>query len=194
MGWVIARMFSPHISEEITNIKPTLTSNHKKIFICESKINRRGDTMAADIFDELRRMREEMERIYRDFNEQFYSGERLLPAPGEKLPGMRTAVTDIQETDENVIATVELPGMKKEDISLTVTETALEVKAEIKEEVKEEKEGYKSYRKRYTGFYRKLPLPAAVNPDGVKATYKNGILEVKMPKVEKKKKKEISIE
>jgi len=150
--------------------------------------------MARDIFDEMRRMREEMDQLVRDFYGRLYSGERLLPTPGERLPAMRTAVADIQETDEEVVATVELPGMKKEDISLTLTENALEVKAETKEEEKEEREGYESYRSRYAGFYRRLPLPSTVSPDDAKATYKNGILEVKMPKVEKKKKKEISIE
>ncbi len=147
-----------------------------------------------DFWDEMRRMREEMDRMFRELNERFYSGERLLPTPGERLPALRTAVADIQETDENVIATIELPGMKKGDISLTVTESMLEVRAEKKEEEKEEKEGYKSYRSRYAGFYRRLPLPAPVDSENAKATYKNGILEVTMPKVEKKKKKEISIE
>lgn len=146
-----------------------------------------------DFFDEMRRMREEMDRLFKDFYERSYPG-RLLPGPEEKLPALRTAIADIQETDENVIATIELPGMKKEDISLTLRENMLEVKAETKEEEKEEKEGYKSYKSRYSGFYRRLPLPTAVDADKVKATYKNGVLEVTMPKVEKKKKKEISIE
>ena len=135
-----------------------------------------------------------MDRLFKEFNERFYSGERLLPVPGEKMPALRTAVADVQETDENVIATVELPGMKKENITLTVTENMLEVKAETKEEEKEEKEGYKSWRSRYRGFYRRLPLPSAVDSESAKATYRNGVLEVTMPKVEKKKKKEISIE
>ncbi|KYK29140.1 MAG: Hsp20/alpha crystallin family protein [Theionarchaea archaeon] len=147
-----------------------------------------------DFWDEMRRMREEMDRMFRELNERVYSRERLLPTPGERLPALRTAVADVQETDENVIATVELPGMKKGDISLTVTENMLEVKAEKKEEEKEEKEGYKSYRSRYAGFYRRLPLPVPVDSENAKATYKNGVLEVTMPKVEKKKKTEISIE
>lgn len=150
--------------------------------------------MARDFFEEMRRMREEVDRLFKEFNERFYSGERLLPVPGEKMPALRTAAADVQETDENVIATVELPGMKKENITLTVTENMLEVKAETKEEEKEEKEGYKSWRSRYRGFYRRLPLPSAVDSERAKATYRNGVLEVTMPKVEKKKKKEISIE
>lgn len=146
-----------------------------------------------DFFEEIRRMQEEMDRLFRDFYERSSRG-RLLPLPGEDVPALRPAVADIQETDENVIATVELPGMKKEDISLTLRENMLEVKAETKEEEKEEEKGYKSYRSRYSGFYRRLPLPTAVDADKVKATYKHGILEVTMPKMEKKKKKEISIE
>lgn len=154
----------------------------------------RGVTMARDFFEEMRKLREEMDRLFGEFNERIYSGERLLPVPGERLPAMRTAIADIQETDEAVIATVELPGMKKEDISLNLTETSLEVKAEMKEESREEKEGFKSYRKRYSGFYRRIPLPAVIEPEKVKASYRNGVLEVKMPKAEKEKKKQISIE
>lgn len=150
--------------------------------------------MARDFWEEMRRMREEMDQLFRELQDRFYSGERMLPTPGEKLPALRTAVADVQETDEHIIATVELPGMKKDDITLTLTETSLEVKAETKEEKKEEREGYKSYRSRYTGFYRKLPLPAAIKSENAKAAYKNGVLEVKMPKIEKKKKKEVSIE
>ena len=150
--------------------------------------------MPRDFWEEMRKMQEDMDRLFRDFNERFYSGERLLPVPGEKMPALRPAVTDLQETDESVIATIELPGMKKEDISLTLREHMLEVKAEKKEEEKEEKEVYKSYRSRYAGFYRKLPLPAPINADEAKATYKNGVLEVTMPKTEKKKMKEISID
>lgn len=150
--------------------------------------------MARDFFDEMRRMREEMDQLFKEFYGRFYSGERLLPTPGERMPAMRTAVADVQETDADIIVTVELPGMKKEDISLTVTEYALEVKAEIKEEEKKEEEGFKSYRKRYTGFYRRLPLPAAVRSEDAKATYKNGVLEVTVPKTKKEKKKEITIE
>lgn len=150
--------------------------------------------MTRDFWDEMRRMREEMDRMFREFNERFYSGERLLPVPGERVPALRTAVADVQETDDEVIATIELPGIKKEEISLNVTETMLEVKAESKEEEKEEREGFKSYRRKYSGFYRRLPLPAVISPDDAKATYKNGVLEVKMPKMEKKKRKEISIQ
>ena len=150
--------------------------------------------MARDFYDEMRKMREEMDRMFRELNERFYTGERLLPVPGERMPALRTAVADLQETDENVIATIELPGMKKEDISLTVSEHYLEIKAERKEEEKEEKEGYKSWRSKYAGFYRKLPMPSTVDPDSAKATYRNGILEVTIPKIEKKKKAEISIE
>ncbi|MBU6997446.1 MAG: Hsp20/alpha crystallin family protein [Theionarchaea archaeon] len=142
----------------------------------------------------MRKLREEMDRLFNEFNERFYSGERLLPVPGERLPAMRTAITDIQETDDAVIATVELPGIKKEDISLNLTKNSLEIKAEMKEESKEEKEGFKSHRKKFSGFYRRIPLPAVIDPDKVSAGYKNGVLEVRMPKAEKEKKKEISIE
>ncbi len=70
----------------------------------------------------------------------------------------------------------------------------LEVKAETKKEEKKEEEEYTSYRSRYSGFYRRIPLPTGIEADKTTATYKNGVLEVKISKMEKKKGKEISIE
>lgn len=150
--------------------------------------------MAKDLFDEIRKMRKEMDQLFSDFYDRFYSGERLLPTPGDKMPALRPAVADVQETDTHVVATIELPGMKKEDITLHITENMLEVKAKTKEEKEIEEEGYTSYQSKYSGFYRRIPLPVGIDADETKATYKNGVLEVKMPKLEKEKRKEISID
>lgn len=155
--------------------------------------------MVWDIFDEMRRMQEEMDRMFGDFFQRPYSrqlgpGRALEKAAPERMPAMRKAFVDVQETDKDVIVTAELPGMEKDDIELTVTSERVEIKAEKKEETTEEKETYKAYGRRYAGFYRSVPLPTMVKADDVKATYKNGVLEVVLPKKEVTKSRSITIE
>lgn len=122
-------------------------------------------------FREFRRMARELDRFFEfpDF---------------EELEGYREPLTDVWETEDAVMVTVELPGVNKEDINLNVKGNFLEVKVEKKEEKKEKKEGFRRFERRYQGFYRLIRLPAKVNPQKTEATYNNGILEIKLPKVE----------
>jgi len=154
--------------------------------------------MVWNIFDEMRRMQEEMDRLFGNFFSgpyypQLGPGRAVQEAePGQQQP-YRKALVDVQETDKEVIVTAELPGMKKEDIDLNVTSERVEIKAQTKEETTEEKEGYTAYGKWYAGFYRNVPLPAGVKSEESKATYKNGVLEIILPKREINKSKDITI-
>lgn len=113
-----------------------------------------------------------------------------------RLGDYRPAIADVMETEGSVIASIELPGVSKEDIELNVMPTHLEVKAEAKIEKEEEKKGVYKYAKRASSFYRHMPLPAEVDADRAKASFKNGVLRVEIPKLrkEKKKGKKIKIE
>ena len=93
-----------------------------------------------------------------------------------------------------LIAIAEMPGLEKEDIKINVTEDRLEISAQTKHEEKKEEKGY-VYRERRSGsYYRAISLPSPVDPDNSKAAYKNGVLEIKMPKTEIKKKRPLKIE
>lgn len=153
--------------------------------------------MVWNIFDEIRRMQEEMDRLFGNLFSgpnypQLGPGRAVQAEPGQQTP-YRKALVDLQETDEEVIVTVELPGMKKEDIDLNVTSERVEIRAQAKEETTEEKEGYTAYGRWYAGFYRNVPLPADVKSEESKATYKNGVLEIILPKREVIKSKNITI-
>ncbi len=131
------------------------------------------------IFDEFEEMFDRMTRMFDNFSsESFIDHEYREPE------------TEIHDTDNEIIVTMELPGIDKKDIDLKVTEDQLMVKAEHKEEEKEQ--GY--YRKLQSKFYKSIKLPAKVDADKVKATYKNGILEVRLTKQELSKGKKIDIE
>ncbi len=127
-----------------------------------------------DAYDEIGRRHQKMDRVLVRF-----FGSNLLPYKRTELVhGFSTPVSDIRETESGVIAYIELPGTGKEDIDLSITDDSIEVKAENREEKK--KGGMHSYR--MSRFYRKLPLPAEVDADKAKASFRDGILKLEIPK------------
>lgn len=155
-----------------------------------------------DIWDEMRRMQEEMDTIFnRFFDWRPGSGKRdmpLLDGPkGQPVPrDFRQPLTDLYETENEVVAKLEIPGVNKEDIKISATEDSIEIKAEKKHEKKEEKKGTYRYERSYSGFYRCMALPEKVNPDKITTSFKDGVLEMKMQKAEpgKTKVKQITVQ
>ncbi len=150
----------------------------------------------VDEWDDFRRFEEIMNRMFEEFwgrpsrRRLLPSGERGAVVPAE----YREPFIDVIETDKEVIATAEMPGLEKQDIKLNLTEDRLEISAETKHEEKKEEKGY-VYRERRSGsYYRAISLPSPIDPDKSKASYKNGVLEIKMPKTEVKKKTPLRIE
>ncbi|MGC9032505.1 MAG: Hsp20/alpha crystallin family protein [Candidatus Woesearchaeota archaeon] len=136
-----------------------------------------------DIFDELRRIQYEMDRLFRELSPT----RELLPSSKEKqhIIEYRHPATNIYETENAVIAEFEVPGVNKNDIELNVTENEIEVKIDKKLEKEVKKKGYYIYESKRHGFYRRLPLPTEVIPEKTKAELQNGVLKVEMPKTEK---------
>ena len=147
-------------------------------------------------WDDFRRFEEMMNRMFENFSGKttsrrlLSSGERGAVVPSE----YREPFIDVMESDKEIIATAEMPGLEKQDIKINVTEDMLEISAETKQEEKRKEKGY-IYRERRSGsYYRAISLPSPVDPDNSKATYENGVLEIKMPKTEVKKKTQLMIE
>lgn len=150
-----------------------------------------------DIFDVMRR---EMESLFDDFEDDFLTSGTAEPkyiggrtdVDGEPRAlasgNYRKPVADFWETDNEVVATFELPGVDKKDIDMNVDDNTLEVKVEKKNEDKHEdkKKGVVSRTSSYTGFFRRIPLPDGVDSEKTDATYNNGVLEVRIPKKEEK--------
>ncbi|RMF07258.1 Hsp20/alpha crystallin family protein [Candidatus Woesearchaeota archaeon] len=159
----------------------------------------------STLWDEFIRMQEEMDRLFETFfrGSPFFrrssAGTPLLEGPSRRAEtgivesDYRQPLTDIWETDKEVVATVELPGVDKKDIQINATDDGIEIKVEKKDEKKEEKKGMFRLERVYSGFYRFIPLPANVNADKTAATYKNGVLELRVPKVKAKKGREIKV-
>lgn len=122
--------------------------------------------------------------------------ERLMEDwPNFLSPGFRSVRIDVYETQDEVIVSCELPGLeRKEDLQIDIDGTQLTISGQIQrgQEIKREQ----FYRQeRYVGqFHRTVTLPTTVKEEGIRATYRNGILEIRMPKENPGRRKTIDIE
>ena len=144
-----------------------------------------------DPFEEMRKMHREMDRMFR----QFFN--KPLIGTSKDLISYERPLSDIEENKDFITLNIDMPGIKKEDIQLNITDDMIEVKAERKHESKVEKKGFFQQERSYSGFYRRLPLPANVKADQANAEYKNGVLSITIPRekkvIENKKVKRIPI-
>ncbi len=92
---------------------------------------------------------------------------------------------DVYETDDEVVVKAQLPGVKKEDVEVSIEESTLTIRAETRREEEVEDEGYVRRELRYGTWARRLPLPAAVDEEQVSAKMAAGVLEVRAKKSEK---------
>ena len=121
-------------------------------------------------------------RMFRDFDRFFEEGWAPFAAPGYAFGEVAWSPTlEVIEKEGRLIARFELPGLKKEEIAVTVTEEGLTVTGERKRE--EEKKNHDWYRteRTYGKFVRTIPLPIGVNTAEIKATFENGVLELVVP-------------
>jgi HSP20 family protein len=135
---------------------------------------------------------EEAERWFESAFRRPFSlfGHRWLPRVRTMEMEEVSPSMDIFEEDGNVVVKAELPGMKKEDIEVTVTDHTMRISGEKKREEKVEKKDYYWEECSYGSFSRSIQLPSEVQTEKVEAKFKDGILEVKIPKTEEAKSKE----
>jgi HSP20 family protein len=95
--------------------------------------------------------------------------------------GNGEAKSDVVETNDAVEVSIELPGMDMKDIEVTFTHDMLTVKGEKKVERKEEKKGYYLSERTYGAVYRTIPLPPGIDGEKAEATFKNGVLTIRLP-------------
>lgn len=100
---------------------------------------------------------------------------------------------DVRETDEALTLFVELPGIKREDVDITVEDRTLTVRGERKFEQDVERENYHRIERAYGAFTRTFTLPANVQSDHVKAAFADGVLTIELPKAEESKPRKIAI-
>ena len=136
---------------------------------------------------DLMRMREEMDRLFNQF---------LRPGDAEEGTwgrGMWPPPVDIHETDEAFVLKAELPGFTKEDVDIELHDNRLTLRGERKQETEVKEEQYRRRERTYGRFERTFWLPTTVDSEKIQATFKEGVLELRLPKSEAAKPKRIAI-
>jgi len=139
-----------------------------------------------DPFDDLASLRESMDKLF----EEFFTRR---PDRG-RAPVVWQPAIEAYETDGDVVVRAELPGIDPKQVEISVTEDTLTVKGEARTEQEEKKRNYYRRELRYGSFVRSIALPSGVQGDKAAASYKNGILEIKVPKSERAKLKTVKVE
>ena len=136
-------------------------------------------------FEPMREMitlREAMDRLFNDaFTPSSFSGGLQIPA------------VDLYQTDDEVVVKASLPGLKAEDVQITVTGEMLTLKGEFKQKEDVKEKAYHLREQRYGIFERTFALPTEVVSDKAKAEFENGILTITLPKAEEVKPKMIAV-
>ena len=100
---------------------------------------------------------------------------------------------DVSENDDGFIVTASVPGIKPDDVEITIEDDVLSIKGEINENSEIEEESYHIRERRFGSFGRSLHFPVNVNAEAVEASYENGVLTLNVPKAEEVKPKRIEV-
>lgn len=121
---------------------------------------------------------------FEDLFNEFFRGFEVAPAwPEASRLGEFTPRIDVKETDEAIVVTAELPGLEEKDFDVSLEDDVLTLKGEKRTEHEEKREGYHHVETTSGSFRRAIPLPCEVDADAVKASYKQGVVTVTLPKL-----------
>jgi len=134
----------------------------------------------------------EMNRLFDDF----FGGFEIAPLHKQEQAHIQAFVPKINasETEKEIKISAELPGMDEKEVFVEMEEGALSIRGEKKEENEEKGKNWHRIEQSYGTFHRVIPIPTNVDSTKVKATFKKGLLNVSIPKIEDKKKAKKQIE
>jgi HSP20 family protein len=139
-----------------------------------------------DPFGEMVTLRQAMDRLFEDSS--------VSPLSWRTLNGeSSTAALDVHQTDDEIVVSASLPGLKPEDVDITITGQTLSIRGEFKADEKIDRDQYLYRERRYGSFNRQLQLPVRVQGDAATATFENGVLTLRIPKSEDVKPRQIEI-
>ncbi len=126
-----------------------------------------------------------------DVLDRFFYG---VPGAARNADSVWAPRVDVHETENEVVLDVELPGVDRKDVKVEVKEGVLTISGERKQERKARENGYRSVERHYGRFERTFGLGETVDAEKITAAYKDGVMTVTLPKLEKVKPREIAIE
>jgi HSP20 family protein len=150
-----------------------------------SNLTRREPTRVANAFGALERLADEMDRVFDDFG---LGRSWLAPRWNRNWPGASLRGADlwapqieVHQRNNEIVVRADLPGMKKEDVSIEVTDNDITISGERRQEEESERGGIYRSERSYGSFCRTIPLPDGAMTDQARATFTNGVLEIAMP-------------
>jgi HSP20 family protein len=138
--------------------------------------------LESKYLEEMQRMQKRMSDIMEEVETTGMEGDIMTP------------LADVRETDDAVVVTMDLPGVDKQDVDITITDDELRVAAERKTETEVSEKDYHKQERTYRMFERMVKLPVAVKIDEATAKLADGVLEVTLPKEIITSRKRISID
>jgi HSP20 family protein len=136
----------------------------------------------------------EMEEVERRFDDIF--GRQFLPAAWRRLPLEQAAwapAIDVFEKGDKFVVKAELPGMKEDDIDISVVGDTLTIKGERNTETEVKEDDYYRCERSYGSFFRSIALPSTVEAGKIAAEYEGGVLEISLPKKPEVKPKKVAV-
>jgi len=142
------------------------------------------DIKSYDPLDRIFNLREDFDDIVKDF----FAGFSNINASRGVYP-----LLDIKEDTEKYTIDVEIPGIEKKDLKISVKKNNLIIQGEKKEEKKREEESYLRVERSYGNFMRSVKLPTEINQSQITAKYNDGVVKIILPKTKKNKVKEVQV-
>ena len=135
---------------------------------------------------ELNTIQSEMNRLFNTFFDS------PTPANGTALRRWIPAM-DLVETDDDFVLRADLPGLTEADVNIELEDNVLTLSGERRLEHQDRKDGYYRVERASGAFSRSLTLPEGIDPDAIRASFENGVLEVRVPKPEQRKPRKVTI-
>lgn len=145
---------------------------------------------------ETKRRQEPVRYLHNEMNRLFDEVFRDFGMPmraGALFGGSFHPTMDLSEHDDDYVIRAELPGMEQKDIDVSLADGVLTVSGEKKQEDNREENGHSHHESSWGQFQRRMLLPGAVKEDQIEASFKNGVLSIRLPKAEDSKARRIDI-
>jgi len=142
-------------------------------------------------FREFSDLRREMDSLFDEF-----FGRRTLPSRMVKpsaTSGTYFPPLDVYERGDEIVIKAGVPGVRKEDIEVTILNNTLTIKGQRSKDTEVREEDYHYLEQHYGSFSRSIAFPTDLDPEGMKATCKDGVLEIVIPKSKRREPKEIEV-
>jgi HSP20 family protein len=123
---------------------------------------------------ELAKLHDEMDRIF----------GRSLGEASNGTKQMWNPLVDVREEDGNIVVKADMPGVKKENVTITATEDSITIQGKSQEETEDKKDNYYRRERRCGSFHRVLSLPATIDADKAQASFQDGTVTITLPKIE----------